>query len=591
MTGRQPNSLVMSSKKAAKKAVLAAPSHGPRKKAKTNDQTVLSTILADRKNIQAPNLSESDWFEFVTAAEILKDFELSDDEINSGIVGCGADGGIDSIYTFLNSELLSEDTTINNKQRRNSLSLFIIQSKKSANFSEDTLNRLISVTEDLLDLSHNIASFKEEYNEGIRDQIDIFRSAYLALVSTNLDLHVTFIYATQGNQVSTGLNRKATKLKKKVTMLFSNATCDVEFVTAADLLQLIRKAPSHKRPLELSEQPLSTSSGSYICLAPITKYFEFISDKGKLARSIFESNVRDYQDSVPVNSEIRSTLNNPNSDDFWYLNNGVTIITPGASSAGKQITIEDPQIVNGLQTSHEIYEHFITKTPPLKDNRSILVRIILEQDEEARDRIIRATNRQTSIVPVSLRASEQVHRNIEDYLKSHGLYYDRKKNFYKNQGKPISSIITIPSLAQAIMATVLLRADSARARPTTLLNADSDYQTIFNKDINLSTYLRAAEIMRQVDAHLRKLQKADNLERKTITNIRFYVGMVLAVQLVNSQDSIGSKIAQLDPFLIEETGIQKAYEFVLPLYRNQGGDDKAAKGPSLNRAILATLPS
>ncbi|MBJ5210918.1 AIPR family protein, partial [Salmonella enterica subsp. enterica serovar Indiana] len=90
----------------------------------------------------------------------------------------------------------------------------------------------------------------------------------------------------------------------------------------------------------------------------LQKYYEFISDNGALARSIFESNVRDYQGSVTVNTGIRLTLQNMNSDDFWYLNNGVTIITPKAVSAGKQLTIEDPQIVNGLQTSHEIYRHF-----------------------------------------------------------------------------------------------------------------------------------------------------------------------------------------------------------------------------------------
>ncbi|WP_166506616.1 AIPR family protein [Sodalis glossinidius] len=116
-----------------------------------------------------------------------------------------------------------------------------------------------------------------------------------------------------------------------------------------------RNIQSTSRTLEVSEQPISISAGSYICLASLTKYYDFICDNGALIKSIFESNVRDYQGSVTVNTVIRMTLQNENSDDFWYLNNGVTIITPKAISAGKKLTIKDPQIVNGLQTSHEIY--------------------------------------------------------------------------------------------------------------------------------------------------------------------------------------------------------------------------------------------
>lgn len=122
---------------------------------------------------------------------------------------------------------------------------------------------------------------------------------------------------------------------------------------------------------------------------------------------------------------------------IWYLNNGVTIITPKAIPAGRKITIEDPQIVNGLQSSHEIYRHFSEHSEDIDgDKRSVLVRVICEENaEEARDRIIRATNSQTSIPPASLRSADDIHRNIEDYLGFNGYFYDRRKNFYKNPRK------------------------------------------------------------------------------------------------------------------------------------------------------------
>jgi hypothetical protein len=55
-----------------------------------------------------------------------------------------------------------------------------------------------------------------------------------------------------------------------------------------------------------------------------------------------------------VNEDIKVTLLNIDSPDFWWLNNGVTILATGASVVGKSIQIEDIQIVNGLQTSESI---------------------------------------------------------------------------------------------------------------------------------------------------------------------------------------------------------------------------------------------
>src|SRR3546814_13519732 len=54
------------------------------------------------------------------------------------------------------------------------------------------------------------------------------------------------------------------------------------------------------------------------------------------------------------------TLENPGAEDFWWLNNGVTILAQEASQVGKTIKITDPQIINGLQTSTEILTFFGT---------------------------------------------------------------------------------------------------------------------------------------------------------------------------------------------------------------------------------------
>jgi hypothetical protein len=272
--------------------------------------------------------------------------------------------------------------------------------------------------------------------------------------------------------------------------------------------------------------------------------------------------------------------------NFQICPNGVTIITPKAVSAGKQLTIEDPQIVNGLQTSHEIYRYFSELEEPVVDERAILVRIICEQDEEARDRIIRATNSQTAIPPASLRSSDEVHRNIEDFLKANGFYYDRKKNFYKNQGMPVAKIISIPYMAQAMMAITLLKPDSARARPSTLLNSEKEYRRIFSLDTPIDVFLKVVQIMKAVENFLKPDVCGVELERKDITNIKFYVAMLVGIALTEGKEDIINKLAALPKVDIQDSVLIEALNKTNNKFQELGSTDQIAKGPNLLEALL-----
>ena len=553
---------------------------------KTNDQIILERIISERSAESEDSLSTSEYFEIYSASEILKDFDLTYDDILYGIVGNGGDGGIDSIYTFLNGEPFKEDTEVNYNQKKYHIELIIIQSKTSPSFKEDAIIKFRETTQDLFNLAHPPENFISRYNEDLIDKVKLFRKLYSKLARTFPKLQIRYFYFTQGTQAHPNVSDKTIKLQSDVLQMFSGAEFSFKFIGAAELLQMTRNIPSSSRVLEVAESPIGTLSGSYICLVSFSKYYEFISDSGALARSIFESNVRDYQGSVVVNTGIRKTLENRDSDNFWYLNNGVTIITPRAVLAGKQLTIEDPQIVNGLQTSHEIYLHFSELESALRDDRAVLVRVICEENEEARDRIIRATNSQTAIPPASLRSSDEIHRNIEDFLKPNGFYYDRKKNYYKNQGKPISKIISIPYMAQAMMAITLLKPDSARARPSTLINSDVEYRKIFSLDMPIDVYLKTIQIMKCAELYLKPENCKIEIERKTIANIKFYVAMIVALKLVGSRDMINEKLSAIPYVNISPEILHASLELVLQTFKKLGQTDQVAKGPKLLQQLL-----
>ncbi len=228
------------------------------------------------------------------------------------------------------------------------------------------------------------------------------------------------------------------------------------------------------------------------------------------------------------------------------MNNGITIIATNGTIVGKTISLEEPQIVNGLQTSNEIYNYFYNKGIS-SDNRSILVRIIVTGDPTSRDKIIKATNSQTAISAASLHATDTIQRNIESFfLLKGGLYYDRRKNFYKNQGYPRDKILSIPYLAQAVSAMALREPDNSRGRPASLLKDDKNYTRIFNERYSIKLYLICAITIKKVDSYM-KARRDVNLPSEEKYNLVFHVAMYVALVMMRRSDYLPKDIVKIYP--------------------------------------------
>jgi hypothetical protein len=318
----------------------------------------------------------------------------------------------------------------------------LIQSKLADSFSEAAIEKLTSATEDLFNLGKDLDSMKVVFNEGVRSSVANFRRIYGGLASKFPILRFRYVYATKGADPHHNVRRKTDILGQKLRGLFSNADYSFEFLGAAELLALARREPPAAHNLMLAENPISsTGDVGYVALVRLRDYDTFIRDgTGKLRRNLFEANVRDYQGSTAVNQEISDSLKVKGGEDFWWLNNGVTIVAAKATVSAKTLTLEDPQIVNGLQTSNEIFRHF-SEANTAGDDRNLLVRVIVPTKPESRDRVIKATNSQTNIPPASLRATDKIHRDIEEHLRPYSLFYDRRKNLHKNEGRPIDQIV------------------------------------------------------------------------------------------------------------------------------------------------------
>src|SRR5579864_5940902 len=109
-----------------------------------NDQIILDQVLEQQRTQRAPGVGKSEFFEMFVAEQVLKDYDLSDEEIESGLVGAGGDGGTDGVYIFANGDLVREDFDPSPLKKSVNLEVAISQSKSSATYDEDSINRLVA---------------------------------------------------------------------------------------------------------------------------------------------------------------------------------------------------------------------------------------------------------------------------------------------------------------------------------------------------------------------------------------------------------------------------------------------------------------
>jgi len=564
-----------------------------------NAIVLLDALLAERDRLRGGEpLPDDEAFELFTFEQCLKEEDLSEEEIANGQVGGGNDGGVDGVYCFLDGNLLEEDDEVLEDgfdaatvKREPDLTLVVVQAKRTASFGETAFEKLAETLRQFLNLGRSDEELADLFSPAVITRFGIFRTAWQKLATRHPKIRVVVYYATKGDaeEVNSKVLVRAKLLIEQIEAEVPKVTASVELRGARELVDLAGQEKSYT--LELAFQESATASDSHLALVSLDDYYAFLSDNGTLRKHIFDWNVRDYEGAVEVNREIVGSLADPGAPDFWWLNNGVTLICSRASAIGKTFSLDDVQIVNGLQTSVTIHEFLRqAEDPPAARSRSILVRIIVTDDYGTRDKVIRATNRQTAVPAASLRATDQIQRDLESFFLSEDWFYERRKNYYRNQGKTPARTVGIPYLAQAIMAVGLSDPSNSRARPSSLLKRDVDYERIFNPRVDYKVYLWIAQIQKAVDEFLRSERAGATAAERT--NLRFYVSMLLVATRFDGRVYNSGQLADLCGAAFSEDEMMDTLERVrgaLTKFQetNGGQIDRIVKNKDFTEALLA----
>ncbi|MFB8349947.1 AIPR family protein [Streptomyces niveus] len=557
----------------------------------SNEVMLLTERLKQSKAGSYPDISDQDYFLISSTDTALRHKGLSSRQIEDGITDGTDDGGIDAVYLFADGQLV-EDASEAPHSNTPQLELEIIQTKDESGFKETALQLLIDHLPLLLQLDRP-DGLEDEFNPRLLERFDSFRDTYLAVAGRFPELSITIRYVTRSSEIPhTKVKRKAGRLEKRISELFPYAKVAVDLIGAGDLNALARQRKTTTLTLLLSESPMSPEKGGFVSLVRLEDYKSFITDEnGRLRDEIFEENIRGYEGTTVINRGIAESLQQGDSAaaDFWWLNNGVTVIGKRVQPQGKMLQIEDPQIVNGLQTSRNVHAYFHPSRPtpdgtaaaPEGQMRQILVRVVETQDETITAQVIKATNSQNRVSAASLRSGDPFQRSIEEHFQRSGFYYERKKNHYKNLGKPRTQTVEVLELAQAVGAILLRQPQISRGAPSALVR-NRWYEQVFKSATPLEAYLRSILVMRSVDEFL--LVDAGLNGRHDRSNVRFHLARAAAAFALKSSRPQGKALASLDQSVLDSAFLKRVYKWVVEcrdtVAKTTGVDDPSvlAKG-------------
>lgn len=160
---------------------------------------------------------------------------------------------------------------------------------------------------------------------------------------------------------------------------------------------------------------------------------------------LFEENVREYLGTQGINNGIIKTLRSPQDrENFFYYNNGVTIICEQCKTLrGSEAAIEsysknqygfelkNPQIVNGCQTINsiaEVLQHYSEERIRSEFERVfVLVKVFIFDEKTKKEKenldknIVKFTNSQNGINDKAFASKRNFFKNIQDEFQNRGI--------------------------------------------------------------------------------------------------------------------------------------------------------------------------
>jgi len=388
-------------------------------------------------------------FEILAIAAIL---DLSFDEVfdhaSTIVNGSGSnDGGFDGIY-------LEEDEDEN--------TLHIFQIKSSSSIGDNELTKFVNDFRTLFVYGNTL-------NLPLNEKVSSALQNYQNLVSSGRVVETRLYFVFNGE--------KTGSQKPRIDRHVDN-TDNLQVFDSQDLYDRIdglvaerkKRKPvtfsfmAEKSNISLRSDPQALISFSIqnvkavnfrLPALELCKLLNLEQRLNKRIDTIFSDNIRGFLRYNKTNKNIRTTLLSNDAEYFPFLNNGITIIAervkiPKEMQVGfYPLEVANPVIVNGLQTTHVIYDIY-RQNPDKLEGVYVVVRLYETTESELIDKITEATNTQS---PINFRDKIST-RRFNDYTKE--IFANAGIGYLSKRGETFDNQLSI-SLNKSVHSETVLK--------------------------------------------------------------------------------------------------------------------------------------
>ena len=418
--------------------------------------------------------------------------DLEPDDVFECLTEGSNDFGVDAIHISIPDGNCISVTLFQGKYSRN-------LSKNSA-FPEDGITKLVAACQYIFDPSATLQHINPRLNAKVEEIRSLIRGGAIP--------NVRIIACNNGPTWSEASQERIDNFGNRDQVSW-------EHVDPDRLVRILQKTKSVNDDIHLTGKAfVEDMNFSRACIGKVA-VSEIAALMSKYEDRLLERNIRSYLGlhGNRVNEDIRKTLLSDVPSNFYFYNNGLTIICSDFAYSGLQsgdftIKLDNLQIVNGGQTCMTIYktsEELKGKGKNLPEDAYVLLRIykLPKENEDIISQITQATNSQNPIDLKDLHANDEKQKRLGMNVEQLGYNYRRRR--MDSATKPTD--ITPGAAAEAILS--VWRKLPHQAKFFSREHFGTLYDKIFTNDLNGAQAIIAVLIYRFSENRRRRPSDSD----------------------------------------------------------------------------------
>jgi len=424
----------------------------------------------------------------------------------------GNDAGVDAIFI---GDVNDYDFSVTIFQGKYTFNL-----NKEANFPANSVQKVIGSIGAIFDPSKPI-----EMNDDLMPKVEDIRS----LIADGFIPNIKCVFTNNGLKWN---NDGDNHIENSG---FPESQVKFEYFNHKDIVDSIQSKKGINETLQLTGKSVQEGFNFKRVLIGKMNVVEIVKLFDTHGDNLLNRNIRNYLglNSNRVNVEIQNTLIGDKRDNFYFYNNGITMICSKFANNELQETnwkvrVNDLQIINGGQTCKTI-QRTIKENPAIDySNAYVLVRLY-ELSGDGMDSLITdvtvATNSQNPVDLRDLRANDDLQKRIETTVAELGYTYKRKKD---NTISPRDTTILSSVAAESIYSIWKKKPFQAKFKKNELFGAF--YHQVFD-DINGVQLVVAVLIYRFCDTQRKKKALRNDFPHIPYSN--YFMSMIIGYLLLS----------------------------------------------------------